>query len=73
MIEEGLARCIERPFIYHQWGALMKGIGKQVIPAVLFLSGLCAVNIALADANTPLEQKSGYDMKTVERGRYLLR
>jgi len=27
------------------------------------------MNIALADTNTPLEQKSGYDMKTVERGR----
>jgi hypothetical protein len=53
----------------HQERTLMKSIGKHVIPAVFFLSGLCTVNIALADANTPLEQKSGYDMKTVERGR----
>ena len=51
----------------------MKNIGKSVVPAVLVLSGLCAMKIALADANTPLRQKSGYDMKTVERGRYLLR
>jgi len=51
----------------------MKNIGTHVVCAVLVLSGLCVVNIALADANTPLEQKSGYDMKTVERGRYLLR
>ena len=51
----------------------MKNIGKHVVCAVLVLSGLCAMNIALADANTPLEQKSGYDLKTVERGRYLLR
>jgi mono/diheme cytochrome c family protein len=51
----------------------MKNTGKHVVRAVLVLSGLCTVNIALADANTPLEQKSGYDMKTVERGRYLLR
>jgi hypothetical protein len=47
----------------------MKNIGKHVVCAVLVLSGLCVMNIALADANTPLEQKSGYDMKTVERGR----
>jgi len=51
----------------------MKNIGKNIVRAVLVLSGLCAVNIALVDANTPLDQNSGYDMKTVERGRYLLR
>jgi len=41
----------------------MNNLGKHVVRAVLVVSG----------ANTPLEQKSGYDMKTVERGRYLLR
>jgi len=51
----------------------MKNIDKYVVVAVLVLSGLCPVNIALADAITPLEHKPGYDMKTVERGRYLLR
>jgi mono/diheme cytochrome c family protein len=52
---------------------LMKNIDKNVVAAILVLSGLCPVYIALADAITPLEHKSGYDMKTVERGRYLLR
>jgi hypothetical protein len=47
----------------------MKSIGKHVVRTVLVLSGLCAVNIALAGANKHREQKSDYDMKTVERGR----
>ncbi len=51
----------------------MKNIGKIIVPAALVVIGFCAVNSALADADTPLEHKSGYDMKTVERGRYLLR
>jgi mono/diheme cytochrome c family protein len=51
----------------------MKRIGKYVVSAALVLSGIWSVDAALADAVTPLEHKSGYDMKTVERGRYLLR
>jgi mono/diheme cytochrome c family protein len=51
----------------------MKTIGKKVVTAVLAFLGFCTVNIALGEVDTPLEHKSGYDMKTVERGRYLLR
>ena len=53
----------------HQESTRMKSIGKHVVRTVLVLSGLCAVNIALAGANKHREQKSDYDMKTVERGR----
>ena len=50
----------------------MKTIFKTIACAFV-LSGLCCVNVALADAGTPLEHKSGYDMNAVEKGRYLLR
>jgi hypothetical protein len=51
----------------------MKTLGRYGVYAALVLSGFCTVNAAAADAGTPLEPKSGYDMKTVESGRYLLR
>ena len=51
----------------------METISRNIVYAAFVFVGFWSVNAALADANTPLEHKSGYDMKTVERGRYLLR
>jgi len=48
--------------VHHSFGENAdEKIAKSVVPAVLVLSGLCTVTIALADATTPLHQKSGYD------------
>ncbi len=51
----------------------MNTLCKNIVCAAFVVFGFCSVNVALPDAGTSLERKSGYDMNVVERGRYLLR
>jgi len=51
----------------------MQTIGKNVVYAAFLVFGFCALNVVLADEGIPLESRPGFDMKVVERGRYLLK
>jgi hypothetical protein len=51
----------------------MKTTRRNIVATAFIVFGFSSVNVVLADAGMPLEHKSGYDMKVVELGRYLLR
>ena len=50
----------------------MKTICKNIVSTAIVLFSFGFGKVVLADASMPLETKPGFDMKVVERGRYLL-